>query len=665
MKDNKKKYLIIGIIVAIIAVIAVIFSSTYAYWQLTRKQTSPNDVVALCLDLSIENETGTFGLSKAWPITDEEGKTLEGLTFEVKNNCDKPINYIVGLNSVQTETNDNYMSYDSIKVMIDERTPLLYGDLGKVEYANAEDTSVVRDSRQLSLEKIEGGATNTHNVKAWVDIDSDVSNQGKTFSGKIFITGGQGIYGGDDCYKIASNGIIWGYDDACTTNINVPEKINGIAVKRINKASFTNADVYLAGLVNIHTNSAQYVVVHLQDENIEEIELAMLNLICQDLDSCTATKLSDVATVYNSYEDFASVNLSNYTIEASLVYKYNTKNSTLEDVHTKATHLNLSDAKYLETIEIAAFFGKKDESSNLCSGKELLGNNKDGFYCIVGELNSLVLPQNGSLLSINDSAFAYNHLQSVVIPDTVTTLGSAAFDNNELTTVTISKNITSLEENVFRANDINKIIIPEKVTTIKISAFQGNKIDSLLIPSSVETIGKYAFDNNGLNSIMFEDTKENPSQLKTIEGGAFTQNQIKTLDLPERLEKIDSWAFGGNLISELVIPSSVVIINLFAFTDNQITSLVFEDTAEKPSNLTTIGKEAFRGNNISSVVVIPTSVTKIDEWVFLSNTSLPQVVIKRTEDDARVNMTLDDEWNLVQSGRKIFANVLYNPNYTE
>ena len=115
MKEKKKKILILSI--AIISVIAIIAGSTYAYWQITKTQETPNDIVAACLDITMQNEAGTFGLDKAWPISDNEGEALTGYTFDVKNNCDEAVNYIVGINSVEGST-DDYLADSSIKIKL-------------------------------------------------------------------------------------------------------------------------------------------------------------------------------------------------------------------------------------------------------------------------------------------------------------------------------------------------------------------------------------------------------------------------------------------------------------------------------------------------------------------------------------------------------------------
>ncbi len=89
-------------------------------------------------------------------------------------------------------------------------------------------------------------------------------------------------------------------------------------------------------------------------------------------------------------------------------------------------------------------------------------------------------PVQAVVRKIGDKVFANieewesDYIESVVIPDTVTTIGSSAFFNNKLTSVTI----------------------PNSVTTIGSSAFSINQLTSVTIPNSVTTIGNYAFSNN-------------------------------------------------------------------------------------------------------------------------------------------------------------------------
>ena len=106
-----------------------------------------------------------------------------------------------------------------------------------------------------------------------------------------------------------------------------------------------------------------------------------------------------------------------------------------------------------------------------------------------------------SLLSYNSNNYVIKSLgaqapieglgiTSVVIPNTVMTIGSYAFSGNKLANV----------------------IIPNSVITIRNGAFYGNNLTNVTIPSSVTTIGVNAFSNNPniviTNNSSIENTKD-------------------------------------------------------------------------------------------------------------------------------------------------------------
>lgn len=174
MKKNKK--LILSISIGILCFIGMVDSSTYSLWQITDTQTGTNKINSACLDISMQNENGTYELTNAWPMTAEEGAKLTGYTFEVKNNCDTPVNYIIGLNSLGT-VDSNIFNDASIRVKLDEDSSQNYGDLNIIENQN------VLSSRLISRETVKGKETNSHNIKVWIDEDTPVTEQSKEFEG--------------------------------------------------------------------------------------------------------------------------------------------------------------------------------------------------------------------------------------------------------------------------------------------------------------------------------------------------------------------------------------------------------------------------------------------------------------------------------------------------
>jgi hypothetical protein len=98
-----------------------------------------------------------------------------------------------------------------------------------------------------------------------------------------------------------------------------------------------------------------------------------------------------------------------------------------------------------------------------------------------------------------DSAFVLSSLTSVVIPNTVTTIGMSAFDYTfSLTSVTFESGsqLTSIGMFAFYASDMISLSIPSSVTSIGSVAFYGlSSLTSLTIPNSVTSIGINAFGN--------------------------------------------------------------------------------------------------------------------------------------------------------------------------
>ena len=75
---------------------------------------------------------------------------------------------------------------------------------------------------------------------------------------------------------------------------------------------------------------------------------------------------------------------------------------------------------------------------------------------------------------------------------------------------------------------INSVVIPDTVTSIWYDAFESNNLVSLVIPDSVKYIGNYAFSRNNLSSITI-------SSSVNIKDYAFANNNISTIVLPNNV----------------------------------------------------------------------------------------------------------------------------------
>ena len=104
-------------------------------------------------------------------------------------------------------------------------------------------------------------------------------------------------------------------------------------------------------------------------------------------------------------------------------------------------------------------------------------------------------------------------ITSVVIPNTVTSIGVGAFGNNKLTEITIPSSVTSIGAGAFAGNQLTSITLSDGVTSIGNSAFENNQLIEVVIPSSVTSIGSYAFAKNQGITITNNSIIENSSDV--------------------------------------------------------------------------------------------------------------------------------------------------------
>ena len=212
-------------------------------------------------------------------------------------------------------------------------------------------------------------------------------------------------------------------------------------------------------------------------------------------------------------------------------------------------------------------------------------------------ITSVVIPN--TIKSIGSSAFAYNQLTRLNIPNGVESIGEGAFRNNKLTEVIIPGSISVIEKNTFKDNKLTEITIPSSVTSIGYMAFYGNQLTSITLSNSVTSIGDDAFSSNQLTSIII------PNSVKTIGTNAFSSNKLTSLTLLDGVTSIGDDAFDRNQLTEVTIPSSIKTIGANAFANNKLTKIAF------PSTSLTIGCGAFGGNPITNggTYTYPSNVT--------------------------------------------------------
>ena len=246
-----------------------------------------------------------------------------------------------------------------------------------------------------------------------------------------------------------------------------------------------------------------------------------------------------------------------------------------------------------------------------------------------GSAENIVIPaqiDGKSVTRIGNNAFEKSSAKEIVIPDSVTEIGSQAFSGcGKLTGVSIPNSVTMIRDRAFfDCNSLASITIPDSVTDIELQAFCNcTSLKSVTIPASVTDIGDEAF------GYYFNDIDE--SEIKKVDGfkinyvkntyghyyatknGFSDEDCLLTNELDDGTLEISNYA-GNSATYEIpgeIDGKKVVRIGDYAFSDcTELTSVTI------PDSVTDIRWRAFYNCVSLKSVTIPKSVTYIDSYAF-------------------------------------------------
>ena len=259
------------------------------------------------------------------------------------------------------------------------------------------------------------------------------------------------------------------------------------------------------------------------------------------------------------------------------------------------------------------------------------------------QIQSVTIPE--SVTSIGKSAFEHcSNLDSLIINGVATSMiGAYAFAScTSLTSLSLVGSFQTIGDCAFASCGMTSLTIDATITSIEKYAFSSNSLTSLSLTGNVQEIGDYAFANcTSLTSLSLT------GDIQKIGDYAFYScPSLKTVALPKSLTSIGSYAFGScTSLDSIEIPGTVTEIGDCAFHLSGLTSVKIDEgvqstgadmfngcakltTVTFPESLTTIADGSFASCSNLNHVKIPARVTCIGNSAFANCTSLSEITLQ-------------------------------------
>ena len=248
-------------------------------------------------------------------------------------------------------------------------------------------------------------------------------------------------------------------------------------------------------------------------------------------------------------------------------------------------------------------------------------------------IKEITLP--AELTEIKNDVFEYSSLESIVIPNSVTKLGTAVFKNcRSLKTAVLPDTYTCIPYSTFEeCTALESIILPDTVITIQEKAFKNcASLKEVVWNTALTEIQSQAF--YGCKLLKTLDWSK--TSVTSIGYEAFREcSALRQVDVPTTVNTVSDRAFRDcDALATVTIPDSVTSIGTQVFYDcDALTSVklgsgittIPESTFEHcdalesiviPRRVTTIGNNAFKNCVKFTSITIPRSVTNISSNVF-------------------------------------------------
>ena len=305
---------------------------------------------------------------------------------------------------------------------------------------------------------------------------------------------------------------------------------------------------------------------------------------------------------------------------------------------------------FVTFIGSSAFSGCSSLEFNVHGNGLYLGNENNPFIALImgsnTAISTLEVHQDTKIIA-NNAFYNYASLTSVLIDDSVTSIGERAFSGcSSLTEVNYLGSIDDWAEIEFGSSTANPLYYAEQlkingevVTEVNLTSatkvsnyafYYCSRLTLVVIGDSVTSIGSGAFEGCYLTSVVIGDSVTSIGENAFQNCSSETEvNYLGTIDEWAEMEFGNGYAnplyyakqlkINGEIVTEVNLTSATKISAFSFYGCSALTSVVIGDS------VTSIGSSAFSGCSSLTSVVIGDSVTSIGEYAFEDCSSLTEV----------------------------------------
>ena len=328
--------------------------------------------------------------------------------------------------------------------------------------------------------------------------------------------------------------------------------------------------------------------------------------------------------------------------------------------------LNVICPDSLEEIGYRAFYDC-DNLQSVSLPETLKVINEGAFYYCknlktLGHTDDGVLPKDLTTMGVKAFYFCEALEGDLVIPESLTFVGSNAFARSSLTEITVLGDPTGLDSAFYNSLNLTTFVAP-KLTTIGKQMFQGcTALVNFIVPDNVTLIGERAFQGcTNLKTLTFPASYkaetlsfgltpfvscpafegyviEDGASIVRTEDGTLLAGGGKVLvslprdfkgtsyTVPDGVETISDYLFyKKTTITSVTLPASLKKIGTAAFQGcTKLTSITL------PDGFTTLGEHAFDGCTALKTVAFGQSLTSVPAYAFNKCSALTAVDLPAT-----------------------------------